>query len=300
MLAKHVAYAWFAMALAAIVLLALLVPPTPLILRELHISAVAYRFVVFTLLLPYGIIWFSALYGYEQMRRYARMLPGTTEGRAYKKIADGLGVFAWGLILGTLLSEILMWIASTASQFVGTETIINHYFTLAVTLVSFTLIGDGTYALAQSVRAKHSKGSIRLLILVGTIIGVLFTRLVIHNNFMHDSPYYLSLTPLLLTLIIPYVYTWIIGLHATAELFIYAQKVRGILYRQALQKLSNGISIVLILSIAGQYITAGFSTRSGTAVPWVLTIAYSFLVVEAAGFGLVAWGAKQLKRIEEI
>lgn len=282
------------------VILALVIPPNPDTLHLLHITPGIYKFIVLTLLLPYGLIWFTAFYGYEQLRDYAATLSNTTEGRAFRKISLGLQVFAWGLILSTILALLLGAITDMNPGFVAAQAIINHYVTLGLALVAFTLIGDGTYILADLVGARRTKRTIRWMIASLAIVGLLFARLVVQNINRNDNPYYLPIVWLLFTVVAPYIYTWAIGMIATHDLRMYTNQIRGVLYRQALRSLADGLTIIIVSSIAIQYVTAAFIRRPGAPLGAILLIDYGLLAIEAAGFAMVAIGSKRLKKIEEV
>lgn len=296
---KSTPMTWYTILLLITSLLAILIPANPTTLHSLHITEEIYRLLIVSLLAPYAVIWFAAFYGYDQLARYSKALMFTGEGRAFQKIAKGLGVLAWGLILQVLLGSILNAITLSHPTFRAGKTIINDYFNLLVALVGFVLIENGTYELVKLVRAHHSHTTMRLLIVLGAIIAALFQREVFLSR-SDNNPYYLPVYPLIFTIIIPYVFTWIIGILSVYELNMYAAKVRGLLYKHALQFLANGLSIVILLSVAIQFITAAMVAGPNSPLGTILLIDYVLLGAMAFGFILVAVGAKRLKRIEEV
>lgn len=296
---KSTPMTWYTILLLITSLLAILVPANPASLHSLHISEEVYRLLVVSLLAPYAVIWFAAFYGYDQLARYSKALVFTGEGKAFQKIAKGLGVLAWGLILQVLLGTILNAIMLSHPTFKAAKTIINDYFNLAVALGAFVLIENGTYELVKLVRAHHSHQVLRLLVVLGAIIAALFQREVFLNR-AGDNPYYLPVYPLIFTIIVPYVFTWTIGIVSVYELNLYAAKVKGLLYKHALQFLANGLSIVIVLSVAIQFISASTVASSNPSLGTILLIDYVLLGAMAFGYLLVAIGAKRLKRIEEV
>jgi len=294
------AIGWFTILFAITALLALLIPPNSATLHLLHISDGAYRLFILTTLVPYSLIWFAAFYGYEQMEQYTHALRNTTEEAAFSKITNGLKIFAWGLMLSTILSLLLTIIRNNMPNFQSTQTIINHYAALVLSLLALTFVSDGAAELFNLVRGKHKTRNIRLLILATAVIGILFARFVVHNNSTDTNPYYLPLYPLLLTIVVPYIYAWTIGFIATIELRAYARKIKGVLYRRALQGLADGLTIVILVSIIVQYLTAAFTRGQMNQLSTLLILIYGLLAIEAAGFIMIALGAKRLRKIEEI
>jgi hypothetical protein len=291
---------WYTILLAITCLLMIVVPGDPASLRSLHINEQVYRLLVVTILLPYAIIWFSAFYGYDQVAKYSRSLVSTIEGKAFNKVSVGLGVIAWGLVLQVTLSLIFNAITVADPSFETARAVINGYMSLVIAMVGFIYIENGTYELAHIVRARNSRTIFRLLIVFGAVLGALFQRIVFMNQSAGGSPYHLPAWPLIFTIIIPYIFTWVIAAVSVYELNVYAAKVKGLLYKQALQFLANGLSVVIILSVTIQFINAGSTPRSNTSLGTLLLLEYLLLAAIALGFVLIATGAKRLKRIEEV
>ncbi len=286
--------------LALAVLLALALPPNPATLHQLRINVLEYRAVVVTLIVPYAAIWFSAFYAYDKLEEYAAKLHRTEEGSAFKKIANGVRVLAWGLVVPTIIGTILSALQSWHADFHAPASVFNQYMQVAFPVVAFIIIGNGTRDLTELVGVRPGIMAIRAIILAFTILGVLFVHFVINNQFNGTDGYHLPLYPLILTIIVPYLFTWIIGLLSVYELRIYAAATRGVLYRQALVSLGTGLAIVIIDSIIVQYLTGAFGIAAHASIGFLLLIVYLLLVVQAAGYALVALGAKKLKRIEEV
>jgi len=115
-----------------------------------------------------------------------------------------------------------------------------------------------------------------------------------------DSSYYLPTVVILFTLGIPYVYIWCKGTVAAYQLYVYKSRVRGSIYRGALNSLALGIGSVIILSIflqllitiSARLLTLNLSPRLG--------IVYVLVALIGVSYGLIARGSKRLKQIEEV
>lgn len=298
---KSTPLTWYTILLIITAILTVFVPASPSVLQTLHTSEEVYRVLIITLLVPYAIIWFSAFYGYDQLAKYSQALIFTGEGKAFRKIANGLGVLAWGLILQALSSLVLNSITHAHPGFDAMETFINHYFGLLIALIAFLTIESGTYALAQLVHAHYSHSVYRWLVIIGAAVGALFQRVVFLNQVSGRNPYHLSAVPLIFTIIVPYVFTWIMGVISVYELALYAATVKGLLYKHALQFLANGISVVILLSVVTQFISAAvISPKNNASFGTILLMVYVLFAAIALGFVLVAIGSRRLKRIEEV
>lgn len=294
------ALTWCGIILALTILLALVLPVSDVTLHRLHISLAIYREAILSLIIPIGIIWFSAFYAYEKTGQYADTLSKTDEGRAFAHIARGLQLLAWGLAISTVLSLILGGATALAPQLQSARVIIDNYATLLFPLVGFTIIGIGARRLAQTVKAPLTLRVIRILFVILALIGVFFTRYALRNHFTNNNPYWLPVFFLLTTIIAPYLYTWFVGMVAAYDLQNYAHKVKGVLYQQALNLLALGITIVIVSSIIIQYVTTLMDSGSALSFGALLLLVYGLLIVEAAGYALIAYGARRLKRIEEV
>jgi hypothetical protein len=282
------------------VMLALVLPTPPGLLRILNITTLDYRLAVFTLILPFAIIWFSAFYAYDKLEQYAHKLNQAREGKAFKKIADGVRILAWGLVIPLLISLILMAISAHDTGFRTAQIIIGNYLMLLVPLIGFTYISSGTRTLNVLVKTRPGVIGTRLLIFAYIVVGVLFSHFVIHNSNGAINPYRLSLWLLIFTIIIPYLYAWLLGLLSSYELWLYAQKTQGLIYKQVLGQVAGGLVITIIGSICWQYLSSSFEAKSKASFSFVFIIFYLLLLLQAIGYGLMAFGARRLKRIEEV
>lgn len=102
------------------------------------------------------------------------------------------------------------------------------------------------------------------------------------------------------TIIVPYLYAWFMGLMSCYEIIMYSQRIKGLLYKRALNRLAGGIGAVIGSSIFIQFINVVYAYKTNSSLGPLLILIYLLLVVEAIGYILIANGAKNLKRIEEI
>ena len=300
MIRRSSALTWYGILLAIAAILLLLLPANTTALHLLHISAQQYKVAAFTLILPYAIIWFSAFYAYAKLQQYAKRLETTRENEAFRQIATGVQVLAWGLPIPFILSLIFSMITDYHPSFKPAQTITDNYIALLVPLVGFTIIGNGTRLLTEIVKVRPSLWGVRIFALIFITLGVLFSHFVVHNHNRGGNPYYLPVYVLIITFIIPYLFIWFNGLLSAYELQLYAQKIKGVFYTQILRKLAGGFAIVIGGSILLQYVAGVYASKSSADFNTVLFIVYSLLVIQAAGYALIALGAKQLMRIEEV
>lgn len=300
MIRRTPALTWYAIIVAVTIVLALILPVDTMTLHKFHITVLEYREAIITIIIPYIIIWFAAFYAYDRADAYAQELEGTGEWKAFRNIAYGLGALAWGLAISTIISVVLGGIAGQHSGIRVVHTIIGNYLNLLFPLVGFTLIGNGTHNLLLQVKARLSLWATRLWVSMLAIVGVFYTYFLLHNHFTNDNPYHLPVILLLLTLAAPYLYVWYTGIVAAYELKKYSGRIKGVLYQRALNTLGVGLTIVIASSIFIQYITGALGSGKGVSFSYTLLIVYTLILLEAAGYVMVAMGARRLKRIEEV
>lgn len=295
------AFFWFVILAVIYVLLSLLLPPNTATVNEYHLTDVAYRVLVLFIDLPVLAVWFAAFYGYARLDKYALAVKLTQEGKPFTQIARGLRWLAWGMALSSIFSSLLGGIAHSHPGFGKWALIINHYLSLIIAIIAFTIINTGTRGLSDTTRTKPSLLATRWLS-VGFIflaMSYCFATIRAVQN-ASPNPYQLPMWLILFTIIMPYLYAWLMGLLAAFDISVYRKQVRGMLYKRALNLLAVGITMAIFASIALQYLVSSSPYLRRVTFNWVLLIAYIILTIYAVGFILIAMGADRLKKIEEV
>ena len=289
---------WFVFLLVVTVGLALLLPPDPQALKQFHSSAAQYRLAIAVLLVPYIFIWYASYYAFAKLQEYTHSFKGP-ERSGFKRIKAGMGVLAYGLIVGTAISLILNFIAVHHQGFKTPVLIINNYFNMLLPLVTFLLMGFGSRALLSSIKTRIKNYDLRIYGLGFVILSALFAYLAVTNQAAHNA-YHMNVYVLIITLIAPYMYVWLLGMLSSYELLLYAKYVKGVLYQQAVRRFAQGIAVVIIADVAIQFVTTTLIPRYENSLGAILLIDYILLFVLIAGLVLMARGTKQLNKIEVV
>ena len=282
--------------------LSMFLPLNPQTASTYHLSGTEYRVLLFAIALPYVIIWLIAFFGYSRLRQYSRAIERTSEGKHFNQLANGVMWLVWGLPISSLISSITNSITSHSAGSRGAMIILSHYVTLAIALVAFTYISKATRGLTDDANVRLDFANVRLLMAVFIVIGVAFCYITLHNIPAHagSNPYHMPVILILLTIVVPYLYAWFLGLLAAYEASLYAKNVKGVLYQQSLRLLAGGIVGIILTSITLQYLTSVTIRLTHLTLNAVLLLIYVMLILYAAGYLLVAMGATKLKRIEEV
>lgn len=290
---------WFVILALSGVGLALGLPPDPHSVQQLHTNPTSYRLAVAVLLIPYVLIWYTSFYAFAKLQEYSRPLKSTKDGAAFHKITVGMGILAFALVIPTIISLLLNSVASHNPSFKPTAVIINNYINLFFGLVAFLIIYNGARMLVQTVQGKTRKLDLRWWAPWFFLLSIAFSHLTI-QNYYRSNPYHLTEWLLVITFIVPYLYSWMVGLVSAYELGTYAKSVSGALYKQAVRQFAYGITVTVIGSIAIQFVSIAVAQRSKVSLGAILLLDYGLLIIIAVGLILMALGTKKLKQIEEI
>ena len=290
---------WFVLLAAIAIALALGLPPDPKDLQQLHASSAAYRMAIAALLIPYVLIWYAGFYAFAKLREYSSPLAGTRDGEAFKKIAIGMGVLAFSLVLPTILALILSNIASHHEPFKAASTVLNNYLGLFPGLLAFLLLYNGTRALLRTAKGGAEKLDLRWHAPWFLLLAVVFSHLVFENQY-RSHPYHLPAALLIITFIVPFLYGWMVGLLSAYSLSLYARSVKGTVYKKGIKQFGNGIFITILGSIAIQFVNITLAQRFKESLGAILLIDYLLLILVGVGLLLIALGTKKLTLIEKV
>jgi hypothetical protein len=284
--------------------LAFILPASKAAMLLYQFTDAQYQSLIFVVRLPFIVTVIAAFYSYRCLVHYVERIRDTKEGLAFSKITQGLRWIAWGLLVPATVSTLLNAIANQKPDFLMFALIITNYMYVVVSLFAFSHIVGGAHRLVQQARLLFSIRHIRVLIMVLVTIGVLFCYLIsqrLHGGITNSyNAYYLQNWAVWATIVVPFLYAWIVGLFAALELALVARRTSGIIYKQALQWLALGIVLIIIAMCSLQYYRSVIP-RSGTLKigPSLIT-AYAIYGVNITGSALLAVGARRLKRIEDI
>lgn len=294
----------YALVLGLLVFLILVLPVSPVATEQYDLTHTQYRILLFLIYLPLAGIWYAAFYGYQKLQQYAEAIERTPEGKSFEYLARGAKWLAWGLPIPTLFSLLINAIGNSNPSFHEEAIILSGYVSLIFPLVAFTIMSTGSRALVERAKIRISGVATRNIQLLFVLVGVLYCFLVFRNLDLNslsasNNPYFLPVWLLVITIIIPYLYAWFMGLLTAFDIVQVAKRTKGIFYRQALQLLASGVGVVIVSLIASQYLRTAVPRTGRVSLNFVLVLVYLLLSVMAVGYILIALGAKKLKKIEE-
>lgn len=290
---------YFITLVVAYIILTLFIPPNQAVLHQYDISSLKARILSITVVIPLVGIWFAAFYGFTKLVQYAEMIKKNKDGKHVMTIAHGLGVLALGLPANAVVSSTLNILARTNADMIAPAAIVTHYLSVAVPLIAFIIISGGTRGLVDHIKFRPSRPVVYSIFLLFTIVGVAYCYFIFTGKDVRDV-YHLSLGVLTVTLIVPYLFTWFIGMFSAAESYLYSLHSPGIIYKKSWQLLSAGLGSVIFTYVLLQYITTLTNRLSRLKIGVLMLVIYGLLLLLSSGFILIALGAKKLQKIEEV
>jgi hypothetical protein len=306
---KYAAIVWTFVGLAIVyAALVLWLPPDARALNKYNLSSHGAKVLSLSVVIPYVVIWFVALYGSLNFKRYADKIENNQDGKACSTLANGLLVLAFSMPISAVVNNINLYFSRKHASYLPAGTIINNYVNLVAVLMAFYIIYLGAKQLGFVLKKYSTEVPVaELLPLLFILASVAYSYLTLTNparqhaaGSARQAAYYLPDWLLLVSIVVPYIFVLFFGLSAVWYMRLYSARVPGILYKRALRYVFSGIfvtvSSILTLRILAS-MTAWFETRT---LKIILTVLYLLLIFIGVGYWLIAKGAKKLAKIEEV
>jgi hypothetical protein len=271
-------------------------------LQQHNLTEAKAKLIYATISLPFAGVWLAAMYSFRRFKSYAELVKNDKEGPAFMRLADGLTLLAFSLPLTSLTGTILTYLGNQIDGFEPTSVIIRNYVTVILQLVAFILLSQGAGKLWENLRPKVTERYPKYWSLIIIVVSSLFTWIITARalNNPNDEVYYLPAWLIVTTLTIPYLIAWYKGGLAIWRLHIYSKKVKGLVYKEMLGKFVAGMTVIVGLAIVLRLLVTISERLSRLNVTPLLIIIYVLVAFYILGYGLVARGARQLKKIEEV
>ncbi len=299
---KSLYFRVFILLVVVYIVLTFALPADPQVLSKYGISSVQAKLLNLTIVGPLTLIYLVALKGFLRIHSYSRRIRETKEGIHFNNLSGGLMVLAFSLPINSIISAVASYMKYEHVNFYPVMNILRIYMTLIFAAVSIYFIAKGAEGLAANTTRRRLKISASYALAGPIILASVYTWLItLPENSALDNPYQnLPDWLLILTLAIPYTLVWSIGVRAASQLFLYQKSIKGVIYKQAFDNLSKGLGVLIATSIFIQLITTLSEQLNRLNLTPLLLIVYLLVMLYAVGYGLVASGAKKLKKIEEV
>jgi len=281
---------------------AFLPKPSKVFLAHYHLSHTGYYELIIPLVIILVVIWLISLYGSVKVKNYARLIKESKDGQGMDLIADGLLVQTISLPVVSNISYFLNHIAGNHPRLQPTMTIIVNYVSLGLMALALAYIFVGSTKVCNLVPGRVRQLPHSLWQAVFITASSLYAYFIIIEPIHHPLDrrvYFLPDWLLVVTIAVPYMFFWYLGIRGAYNLFLYRRNTKGSVYRSSLSYLAAGIAVVVLASIITRIITSLATRITTLQITPVLLIVYGFITIVGIGYILIAIGAKKLKDIEE-
>ena len=287
-------------------LLSLLAPPVETVTKY-ALTPAQTQWLRLSYILPLLFIWVTALFSFVWFRRYTALIKGSKEESAYKKITIGIALLLAVIIFPSFITLIGVYHPGKYEVLRGV-TIFRNYFTLALYLAAFYYLWQASKDLLNTIELGDVNGKFQNWVIAGlAVISVIYTWAVITNPFRTISvdkavqpTYFLPDIFIIFTIVIPYLFVWIMGAWTILNIWSYAKRVNGVIYRQTFYSVAQGLTFTIALVIFLQFLSQANASLGHAALKVILVIIYFLLLAIATGYLFIARGARKLSRIEGI
>jgi hypothetical protein len=285
---------------------AVMTRPSQAVLQKYHLSLLQLHELLLTIALPLVILWLVAMVGYLCLLDYSRKLKSG-------KDAEGFKWLSWSVFLLILWLPLTSVVSGWGSGYYGNHpdataalTRVSVYLNMVILVPAFYFAFLGSEKLLNYTRVRHN-GMSHGYRLAYIAFASAYTYLMFHDKFRAvaqgpDNPatYYLSDWLILLTVVIPRLFMWYWGIQAFVNLTLFRRKVDGVIYKQALGGVINGLGIILFVSILLRVLQTAGEALNKLNLGSILLLLYLLVILLAIGYIVLAKGARKLQKLEEL
>lgn len=282
-------------------------PPDAASQQKYQLSDTEIQLLRSTLTIPIVAIWLVAYYGYSKFKRYAETIGKSKESEAWNNLVNGLLLLALYLPISSTVSSLGTYIRYKNPGLTEESVMITNFTNIILLLVSFVLLYKGASKLITRIKTPISSGWEILATGSVLVASSIFAYLTLSNQYRSNpisssvpASYYLPDWLLIITIVIPYIIVFYLGAMIVKDVHIYRIHEKGSLYKSALKHLANGIGVTVISIMSLRYLASMSSVFNDATLKAILGILYILVFIIAAGYVLIALGAKKLQKIEEV
>lgn len=291
---------------AIYVVLTLIAPPAQATTRY-GISLSQLNLLRLTILLPYLLIWIAILFSIIQYKKYSKIISSSPESGGFEQINRGLCM----LFAQNIASPFIGLVANhypNSFKIQKAVTILRNDLTIVFYLAAFYFFWNATKIFFKTLLNKKEVKLSTYGISLGFVafFGTALVWFIVHNGFRTLSAdslikptYYLNDISIFITIVIPYLIIWLLGILTLLNLRDLSKNVGGIIYRKSFDAVAKGLAIIVGLTISLQFLTQATTYFRNAPLRIVLLLVYLIFFGLSAGYIYFARGATNLTKIEK-
>lgn len=281
-------------------------PIDPITLSKYHLDSMQVHLLLALIAVPYVAIWIVALVGYLRLRSYNDTIKGSSDGKVFKKINQGIAFLALWLPIAGLSDTLVSSLHVNHPGSSAALTIIDNYLNIILLFVAYSLINEGTGRFRGLARGQKIRSN-QWWIIGYIAFASLYTWLALSDPVRHvasdatlRATYYQPDWLIVTTVLIPRLIMWYLGMQAVRNIYHFSKNVKGNIYRLALHRLALGIGWVIVTTIVLRAMQSLSSQLNHLNLAALLLYVLILLLLIAAGFVMIAQGAQKLQKLEEV
>jgi hypothetical protein len=276
-----------------------------------HLSQNELHEIFYLISLPILLIWISILYATLNIRRYSISITDSKESPGFRNIANGLFMLLVSLVVTTFLGglqSILSQNAADPSKVRTNFIIVSNYVAVVAALATYGFLLRGSQLLLRSIGKRLNLSKQMVPLILSFVVLTAAYLFLIHSNPTRqmsadqtiNPTFGLSYWMIVLTVALPFIVSWLLGISALIGLYRYNTAVKGSVYRFLFRRLLTGMTIVIGLTIILQLLTQLSNINDIKNVSTILSIISVLYLILIYTFFLIVQGVKQLDKIETV
>lgn len=265
---------------------------------QFQLSDTKLFFIRLSIGIPYFFMWFATFYSARTLAIQAKKT--TALQQLHTALSRGFLFLLIGTIATTILGAIRSkLLVSNPSILPGFTILINYlYVFIPATAFYQILIGLKKTDVSEKLKLSASEGHFLQALLITVVIGLVYVPLVFTNpnrqvafNTESAASYYLSDPVMVVTLLLPTLLTWMLGIYVTLKL----SKVFLKLGYENITSFINGFYLVILSSMLLQAILSlGTERLYEFGLGAILLLVYLLIFSQTGGYMLIARGVAAL------
>jgi hypothetical protein len=275
------------------------------VLDKYHLSVLSLRLLDVAILLPLIAVWYISFYGFITIKSYASVIKHDDDGQGFEKLGHGLAILGIGMVLSSIATSVIKNLTLHDRQLIPTGVIIGNYLAVGLAMASFWYMYQGSLTLTGVIPGHNVSDRWPLLRPLYTMFGAVFAYSAATNSerrapamALTHGLYYLPDWLIVVSVILPLLVAWYLGLLAVRNIAHYSRNINGVIYRSQLKRVAQGLTIIITSSVGVQILTLFSKSTSNLSLGSLLLIIFALIAVIAVGFIVVAIGAKKLMQLE--
>jgi hypothetical protein len=273
-------------------------------LAKYSLTAAQARALSLTIVIPYILIWLTALVGYLRLRNYALQIRDSKDGKAFRTISTGVLWLCLWLPISTITTALFRHYYALHPSTTANLVRIDNYINLIVLLFGFLYVYLGSKQLLSLVK-KPAFTATHVIMLGYIVFSALYVLLTLRDptrqfptTAVPLATYYEPDAILVLTIVIPRLLMWFLGILGVYNIYVFSKFVKGSIYKAALNKLALGLGTIVLAVIVLRCVQSLSSILLDMSLTVLLVFVYALLLMISAGYILVSRGAKNLQKLE--